>query len=397
MSQNPLFPLNNQPAKQPDGADQAADLIRHKLDALYQEEPNAKLEEKEAEVVKPRSKHQQFMYDLSTSGKSLAEIQTAWHQYYANLPDHEKHEVWQEFYETQQKIQKHPFVAPHPRPTTPQASPNGVVAAHLEPAPLNDKRPTSKIKATIKKHARRVNKSHLHSLLFGLGSATVVLLIFLFGFFNQFVIAPFIQPGRNVSNTPIIVDPTSTAVTSENKVIIPKINVEIPVDYSLTTTDNSQVENALDSGVVHYPTTVKPGELGNAAFFGHSSNNIFNQGKYKFAFLLLSKLQNDDVFYLTYNGTLYAYKVIDKKIVSPSEVGVLGPVEGQAATVSLITCDPPGTTIHRLVVIGQQITPDPATNKTANQAGTTYQAASQLPGNGPTLWSRFWNWLSGQN
>lgn len=397
MSQNPLFPPNNHPANQPDGADQAADLIRHKLDLLYKEEPNAKLEEKEVAVAKPKSKHQQFMYDLSTSGKSLAEIQTAWHQYYANLPDHEKHEVWQEFYEAQRQVQKHPFVAPQPRPTIPQASANGVVAAHLEPAPLNDARPTDKIKDTIKRHARRVNKSHLHSLLFGLGSATIVLLIFLFSFFNEFVIAPFIQPGREVSNTPIIVDPASATVSAEDKIIIPKINVEIPVDYSLATTNNSDVENALDSGVVHYPTTVKPGELGNAAFFGHSSNNIFNKGKYKFAFLLLSKLQNDDVFYLTYNGTLYAYKVIDKKIVNPSEVGVLGPVEGQPATVSLITCDPPGTTLHRLVVIGQQITPDPAANKTPDKAGTTYQTADQLPGNGPTLWSRFWNWATGQD
>jgi uncharacterized Rmd1/YagE family protein len=38
------------------------------------------------------------MYDLSHSGKSLAEIQTAWHQYYVNLPNDEKHQVWQEFY-----------------------------------------------------------------------------------------------------------------------------------------------------------------------------------------------------------------------------------------------------------------------------------------------------------
>lgn len=394
MSQNPLFPTNDKP----DGANQAANLIRHKLEQLYKEEPNAKVEEQESESVRPRSKHQQFMYDLSTSGKSLAEIQTAWHQYYLNLPDNEKHQVWQEFYDTQKQLQKHPFVAP--APTTPVQPPkptaNGVVGANLEPAPLEDKRPVSQIKANLKKHAKKLNKTHLHSLLFGLGSATVVLVIFLFSFFNQFIIAPFIQPGRDVSNTPIIVDPASVAVTQTNEVIIPKINVEIPVDYSLNTTDNSQVENALDSGVVHYPTTVKPGEQGNAAFFGHSSNNIFNKGKYKFAFLLLSKLQNDDVFYLTYNGTLYAYKVIDKKIVNPNEVGVLGPVPGQTATASLITCDPPGTTIHRLVVIGQQITPNPASNKAVTPTAAT-TTTKQLPGNGPTLWSRFWNWLTVQN
>jgi LPXTG-site transpeptidase (sortase) family protein len=214
------------------------------------------------------------------------------------------------------------------------------------------------------------------------------LLVFLFGFFNEVIIAPFIQPSRHAAATPLIVSSSSIAPTATPEVIIPKINVEIPTDFSQTTTDESQIENALENGVVHYPTTVKPGEQGNAAFFGHSSNNIFNKGKYKFAFVLLHTLQNGDTFYLTYNGKVYVYKVISRTIVDPSEVGVLGPVPGQTATATLITCDPPGTSLHRLVVVGQQISPDPASNVAATTP-TTKQAASFLPGNGPTLFGRF--------
>jgi hypothetical protein len=81
-----------------DGDDNAADLIRGKLDRIYSEEPAAKAEMTEALGARRRSKHQQFMYDLSTSGKDLATVQTEWHNYYQSLPPAEKHQVWQEFY-----------------------------------------------------------------------------------------------------------------------------------------------------------------------------------------------------------------------------------------------------------------------------------------------------------
>src|SRR5690349_12930867 len=58
------------------GAVEAANLIREKLARLYADEPDPIAEEAKAEAAKPRSKHQQFMYDLSTSGKNIAEIQT---------------------------------------------------------------------------------------------------------------------------------------------------------------------------------------------------------------------------------------------------------------------------------------------------------------------------------
>jgi LPXTG-site transpeptidase (sortase) family protein len=149
----------------------------------------------------------------------------------------------------------------------------------------------------------------------------------------------------------------------------------------------------LEEGVLHYPTTVKPGEHGNAAFFGHSSNNIFNKGKYKFAFVLLNRLEPGDVFYLNYNGKQYAYRVYDKRIVSPDQFWVLN-TRDKADTATLITCDPPGTTINRLVVTGEQISPNPNNNQKSAQADVQQSQARQLPGNAPSLWSRLWDWLS---
>ncbi len=73
----------------------AADVIRNKLDKIFTAEPNAVEEAIESTEIpaKQRSKHQQFMYDLSISGKSLADVQTEWHNYYLSLPDDEKSQV----------------------------------------------------------------------------------------------------------------------------------------------------------------------------------------------------------------------------------------------------------------------------------------------------------------
>jgi LPXTG-site transpeptidase (sortase) family protein len=383
---------------------QAADLIRDKVARIYADEPAATGELAEAAAATQRSKHQQFMYDLSTSGKDLATIQTEWHTYYLGLPDNEKHQVWQEFYESNTLTSTGPVI-----PAAPAPDPNQALAQHKHEV-MGKKRPATRSPGPKLREARSSRdiqtalrdkvtaggklgvKHHFQSLLFGLGVGAFVLFVFLFGFFNEVVIAPFIQPSRVAAATPIIVGQGSVAPTPNPEVIIPKINVEIPVNYSETSTDENQIENDLQGGVVHYPTTVMPGQQGNTAFFGHSSNNIFNPGKYKFAFVLLHTLVPGDTFYLTYSNKVYVYKVISKNVVDPSDVGVLGPVAGQTATATLITCDPPGTSLHRLIIVGQQISPDPSGNTAgATPLTATAPVSKTLPNDGPTLWARLSN------
>jgi len=233
-------------------------------------------------------------------------------------------------------------------------------------------------------------KHHLQSLGFGLASGFIVLIVLLFTFFNEYIIAPFIQPSRTVSSTPIIVGDAAAAASAPPSVTVPKINIQIPIDYSLNTYDENTIENSLKSGAIHYPNTVLPGQNGNASYFGHSSGNIFNNGKYKFAFTLLHDLTTGDLFYINYQGKTYAYRIFDKQIVPPSDVSVITDTRGKQATAELITCDPPGISTNRLVVWGEQISPNPATNTTATPS-TVEGSPSQIAGNGPTLWNRFVN------
>lgn len=393
-------------------ADAAAALIRQKLDEIYGEEPSAREEAAEAEAVQHRSKHQQFMHELTASGKDLAAVQTEWHNYYQNLPPDEKHQVWQEFYASRQTLtgtggsEAVPAEAePNPRALSQHKQQAASISrkakerAERGRSPkLRDARSKAEVRDAIRDKVtaggKLEAKHHVQSLLFGLGMGFVVLVIFLFGFFNEVFIAPFIQPSRAAASTPLIVSNSSVAPSAKPEVIIPKINVQIPVVYGQTSIAEDVLQNALDSGVIHYPTTAVPGQNGNASFFGHSSNNIFNKGKYKFAFVMLHNLVPGDTFYLTHKSKVYVYKVISKKVVEPSEVGVLNPIPGKPATATLITCDPPGTSLRRLVVVGEQISPDPAGNSQAAPTVTTTANASSdspdaLPGNGETLLGRF--------
>lgn len=377
------------------GTNEAVSLLRTKIEHLYAKEPNAKEEIEEAQAAgKHRSKHQQFMYELSRSGKSLAEIQTAWHQYYVDLANNEKHEVWQEFYREHGHTSRVPSPKTESIISTPKVNSS---RPHNSYQPRTVSKTVEEIKNEIyRKIGLNTNKIRRgnagHSLLFGFGMGALVMIVMLFGFFNERFIAPFITPSKAVSNTPIIIDPSSTSVGPESKIIIPKINVEIPIVFDEESIEEDAVQQALEKGVIHYATTSNPGEEGNGAIFGHSSNNILNKGKYKFAFVLLNRLDNGDLFYVQKDGKRYAYKVYKKSVVKPEDVSVLS-AQDKPATMSLITCDPPGTTINRLVVVGEQISPDPNQN-VASTANKDISTPAVLPSNAPSLWSRIYSWLS---
>lgn len=368
--------------------DPATDVIRSKLDAIYAKEPPAS---KEMAEIKQHgghhlSKHQRYMRDLGMSGRSLAEIQTAWHTYYENLPDREKHEVWNEFYKESRSAKT---AHPHESQAVP-ASPQHASTDHPTRQPHKPNLKKDLIRQATGGTASK--KQHLKALMFGLSMGSLVIFGLLFSFFNERFITPFIKPSYNITSTPIITEPgTSGKVGPEPKIIIPKINLEAPVVYDQPSVEEKAVQGSLEKGVLHYATTSSPGEVGNAVIFGHSSSNIFNSGKYKFAFLLLKSVEKGDTFMLHKDGKRYVYKVYDKYVTSPSNLEVLKP-QNRKSTVTLITCDPPGTSTNRLIVVAEQIFPSPDKNKPST-AEKGNQQPTELASNPPSLWSRLWDWL----
>ena len=246
----------------------------------------------------------------------------------------------------------------------------------------------------VKKVGERAKKIRKSPHLIPIISALVVGSLFIFLQYNRVFAAKIeslISPGStvDVSDT-IISDPSANAdVGDDPKLIIPKINVNVPVVYTVKTIDDNAVQAALENGVVHYNlagANSVPGQKGNTVVLGHSSNDVFDPGEYKFAFVLLDKLENGDLFYMNYEGKRYIYKVYDKKIIDPANWQALQQNNGKPTAV-LVTCTPAGTANHRLLVFGEQVSPDPAAASTQPKDKQDSNPA-EIPGNSPTFFER---------
>jgi sortase A len=115
----------------------------------------------------------------------------------------------------------------------------------------------------------------------------------------------------------------------------------------------SGYDKALHDGVVHVRGTGFPWQRqANVYIAGHRVG--YPGTKSNLVFWDLNKLQDGDEILLTdSDGTRYTYKVFEKRIISPSEVGILRPVKGKNI-VSLQTCTLPDYS-HRLIVRGELV------------------------------------------
>ncbi|MDD5769581.1 MAG: sortase [Candidatus Gracilibacteria bacterium] len=149
-------------------------------------------------------------------------------------------------------------------------------------------------------------------------------------------------------------------VPFENRVIIPKIGKNIPlIDVKNKTVQNvKELEtvfmNELSNGIIRYPGSAIPGEIGNSFIFGHSSNFPWIKGDYNDVFALLDNVEFGDEIIVYYNQKKYIFKIKEKKIIKPGDVSVLKK-ETEKPEISLMTCWPVGTTLNRMIVIGELI------------------------------------------
>jgi sortase A len=222
-------------------------------------------------------------------------------------------------------------------------------------------------------------------------AAVCVIFVFLFLQYNRVLIAnvqAYISPG-DIDPANIIIDPSSTVgVSPEPKLIIPKINVDVPVDYNATP-DNASQMKAMEGGVAYFGipgANSKPGQVGNTVLSGHSSNDIIDQGDYKFIFARLDHLVKGDTIYLNYESKRYTYIVTGTEVVKPTEVKKLVYATDKPI-LTLITCTPLGTSLNRLLVTSEQVSPSPKDATPAPAASTSNQSPS-IPGNSPTFVDR---------
>ena len=251
-------------------------------------------------------------------------------------------------------------------------------------------------KAVEKEKRRTSRRKKLIPLIAGL---TVVLTI-LFLQYNRLVFAPiaaYVSPGESPAGEIEAVDPTVTLtkVSAENKLIIPKLNVDVPINFGIAT---SEVMEAMNHGVAHYRingASAYPGEVGNFVVMGHSAGDIYSSNQYKFIFSGLERLEVGDIMYVHYNSVRYTYKMVGREIIWPTEVSKLV-IDTDKPMMTLVTCWPLGTSRQRLLISAEQISPTSET--AAKQEEVVEEPAKdvELPQNEDTLFDRIRKWIFGE-
>lgn len=134
----------------------------------------------------------------------------------------------------------------------------------------------------------------------------------------------------------------SKLAVKEYSLSIPKLNIK-----------NARVVvggEDLAKSLVHYLPKSLPGEYGNVAIFGHSTlPQLYNPKDYKTIFTYLSSLEKGDKIYVNVGEFEYQYEVVTLFIVQPTDISVLEQRKDDSY-LTLITCEPPGTWLERLVV-----------------------------------------------
>jgi LPXTG-site transpeptidase (sortase) family protein len=134
---------------------------------------------------------------------------------------------------------------------------------------------------------------------------------------------------------------------------IPSLKVNAPIIWSK---DPKNFDKDLQMGVIHYPGTALPGEIGTTYISGHSSNYAWAKGDYNNVFTRLNNLADNTSFKITVvqkNGkdAIFHYVVTGRKQYLPTD-----PEQYQntgKSKVALSTCWPIGSTAKRLVVFGE--------------------------------------------
>lgn len=163
--------------------------------------------------------------------------------------------------------------------------------------------------------------------------------------------APHQQNLGTVSGTQTI----SYNQQTSGKLSIPRLNMQVPIIWSQ---DPANFDKDLESGVIHYPGTAMPGELGTVYISGHSSDYIWKRAKFGQVFARINHLQpGDDIFVelygldgKTYN---YRYQVVGQKTYAPDDQTQF--IDNSGYKLNLSTCWPIGTTKERLVVSAVQV------------------------------------------
>lgn len=362
----------------------AADVVRAQINSLYENNKTSNLPPQQLENTNPYQRTHQEHSQPQT--EQWEKYHTAWQNYY------------QKYYEGyySHHTNKSQYAHSHPNDSRGYFSNQPSDRTDSDKADFTDEEMfdlRQKLLNKVQASAVKVRGSrHFVPITAGL----VVVLLFLFLQYNRLLISnvmAYVSPG-NIDPQNIVIDPSNTiAVGPEPRLIVPKINVDVPVVYDVGSDYNSQMI-AMTRGVAHFAipgASSHPGQIGNTVLAGHSSNDLFDSGDYKFIFVQLDKLIEGDTIYANYKSIRYTYVVTKKEVVKPEDVNRLV-YETTKPVLTLLTCTPIGTATNRLLVTAEQVSPDPSLSTAVPITESNNDSETKsIPGNSSTLFDWVFN------
>lgn len=146
-----------------------------------------------------------------------------------------------------------------------------------------------------------------------------------------------------------------------DRIIVPKINIDVPLNLSqykdIGDFTKWNFDEELKQGVVLYPTTPVPWNEWNTLVFWHTSLEFrkLKENPYWTVFINIPKLENWDEIKIIWKWKLYTYQVIDKVVKTPKQVNVEYLKYQEGKYITLMWCYPIGTDKERIMVIGKLV------------------------------------------
>jgi len=364
----------------------AARLVRTQIDTIYENNANLNPSQQQSENTSPYQKTHSDYTDIHEN--QWKQYHTAWQNYYQKYYEgYYTHHLQKAQHTLKEQMENSHF-------RKNQGYFGSQSSAQPEPDETQSKDEAlfdlrQKLIGKVQESAVKIKKSrHFIPILAGI----IAVVIFLFLQYNRVLISnvtAYVSPG-SIDPQNIVIDPNADIIVgSSPRLIIPKINVDVPVIYDIGNDYESQM-TAMNDGVAQFAipgASSHPGQVGNTVIAGHSSNDLFDSGDYKFIFAQLDKLIVGDTIYANYQSKRYTYTVTKKEVVKPNEVDKLA-YPTTKPILTLITCTPLGTSINRLLVTAEQINPDPNLSTAAPKQSDEELNNISIPGNSPTLLER---------
>ena len=156
--------------------------------------------------------------------------------------------------------------------------------------------------------------------------------------------------GQGQNTTSQTVSDVKTNYTDkQNTLKIPKISLSVPIIFS-TSTDKTSLAKDLDQGVVYYPGSVYPGQIGQIIILGHSAPPGWPTIKHDWVFTNLEKLSAGDTISIDLNNKQYTYVVKQKTIIQRGADVPADSLSANNNVLTLISCWPPGKDYQRITV-----------------------------------------------